>query len=378
MVIGLLAASYVLYNSITEVHFDYSISGNFNLKKGLFYEDTDHKDPTNFELVEEGTGEFEKVTYKDTLNNIDWTYLTLLWLLLACVCVAIRIFGYVLRLRILTDKQLSWKKCLDVIIIWEFASALTPSVVGGAGFAIFFIYKEGINAGRSTGIVMITALLDELFYVLMVPFVFLFLTSEMIFPEEWSTELLGFTLNAKGVFWFGYSFIFVLVLLIIFGIFISPRALKLILIKVFSFRWLQRWKYNIIQWGDDLIITSKELKGKSKTFWASAFGATFMSWTARYLVVNCLIAALVLVNDHFLIYAKQLCMWIIMLISPTPGSSGLAELVFTKFFGGEILPVHLTGPLSILWRILTYFLYIFLGVIVLPRWLRRVSKATSS
>ena len=298
--------------------------------------------------------------------------------MLACICVAIRIFGYVLRLRILTDKTLSWKKCLDVIIIWEFASALTPSVVGGAGFAIFFIYKEGYSAGKSTGIVMITALLDELFYVLMVPIVFMFLTSEMIFPKEWSTDVFGFTLDAAGVFWFGYAFIFVLVITIIMGIFVAPRSMKYFLIRVFSIKWLRRWKYNIIQWGDDLITTSKELKGKSKNFWASAFGATFMSWTARYLVVNCLIAALVLVNDHFLIYAKQLCMWIIMLISPTPGSSGLAELVFTKFFGGEILPVHLAGPLSILWRILTYFLYIFLGVVVLPRWLRRVSGPKTS
>ena len=374
IIIGLLAASYVLYNSLTEVRFEPAEKGNYVLVDGANFEEIDIKDPSYFIEVESGTGAYTRITYKDTLKNIDWSYLTVIWILLACVCVAIRIFGYVLRLRILTDQQLSWRKCLDVIIIWEFASAITPSVVGGAGFALFFLYKEGFSGGKSTAIVMMTAMLDELFYILMVPIVFLFLTSEMIFPEEWSTELFGVTFSTAGVFWVGYFFLVILTSLIILGVFVSPRGFKYILLRVFNLRFLRRWRYNIIAWGNDLETTSRELKGKPFKFWASAFSATFMSWTARYLVVNCLIAALVVVNDHFLLYAKQLCMWIIMLISPTPGSSGLAELVFTAFFGEDILPGHLAGPLSILWRILTYFLYLFLGVIVFPRWLRRVSK----
>ncbi len=370
-----MAASYVLYNSITEVHFEKSLEGTHVKKESVDESDLNMKDPSHFTTVESGQGEFVKITYKETLENIDWSFFTVLWIFLACVCVSVRVFGYVLRLRILTDKQLSWKKCFDVIMIWEFASALTPSVVGGAGFAVYFLYKEGFTAGKSTGIVMITAMLDELFYILMVPLVFIFLTSEMIFPEDWSTSVLGFTLSTTKIFWVGYFFLVILTSTIIYGIFVSPRKIKFLLLKIFNLKWLRRWKYNVIKWGDDLITTSKELRHKPKRYWISSFGATFLSWTSRYLVVNCLIAALVVVDEHFLIYAKQLCMWIIMLISPTPGSSGLAELIFTEFFDENILPGHLAGPLSILWRILTYFLYLFLGVLIFPRWLRRVSKA---
>jgi len=369
-----LAASYVLYNSITEVHFEKSLEGTHVKKESVDESDLNMKDPSHFTTVESGQGEFVKITYKETLENIDWSFFTVLWIFLACVCVSVRVFGYVLRLRILTDKQLSWKKCFDIIMIWEFASALTPSVVGGAGFAVYFLYKEGFTAGKSTGIVMITAMLDELFYILMVPFVFIFLTSEMIFPEDWNTSVLGFTLSTTKIFWVGYFFLVILTSTIIYGIFVSPRKIKFLLLKIFNLKWLKRWKYNVIKWGDDLITTSKELRHKPKRYWISSFGATFLSWTSRYLVVNCLIAALVVVDEHFLIYAKQLCMWIIMLISPTPGSSGLAELIFTEFFDENILPGHLAGPLSILWRILTYFLYLFLGVLIFPRWLRRVSK----
>jgi glycosyltransferase 2 family protein len=30
---------------------------------------------------------------------------------------------------------------------------------------------------------------------------------------------------------------------------------------------------------------------------------------------------------------------------------------------------------ALLWRMLTYYLYLFLGAVVLPKWVRRTSKA---
>ena len=56
---------------------------------------------------------------------------------------------------------------------------------------------------------------------------------------------------------------------------------------------MRRWRYDVIQIGDDIITTSKELKGKAANYWLKAFGATYVSWTARYLVVNFLILAFI-------------------------------------------------------------------------------------
>ncbi len=70
------------------------------------------------------------------------------------------------RIRLLTDKQLSWRNSFHVIMLWEFASSVTPpSIVGGSAVALFIVTKEGIKPGRATAIVMITALLDELFFI---------------------------------------------------------------------------------------------------------------------------------------------------------------------------------------------------------------------
>ena len=77
--------------------------------------------------------------------------------------------------------------------------------------------------------------------------------------------------------------------------------------------------------------------------------------------------------DNLLAYAKQIVMWMIMLISPTPGSSGVAEFAFYEFFGGSVVPVTVVGLLAILWRLMTYFPYLFAGVLILPTWLRRTA-----
>lgn len=40
---------------------------------------------------------------------------------------------------VLSDGHLSWRQSFNVTFLWEFASALTPSVVGGSGIAMFII-----------------------------------------------------------------------------------------------------------------------------------------------------------------------------------------------------------------------------------------------
>ncbi|MCB0634891.1 MAG: flippase-like domain-containing protein, partial [Lewinella sp.] len=88
---------------------------------------------------------------------------------------------------------------------------------------------------------------------------------------------------------------------------------------------------------------------------------------------NCIAAAFFPVSDHLLLYARQLIMWVILLISPTPGSSGVAEVAFAGFFRDLFPVVGYIGAVAIVWRLLSYYLYLFMGVVILPRWLRRTS-----
>jgi cystathionine gamma-lyase len=132
-------------------------------------------------------------------------------------------------------------------MLWEFASAMTPSVVGGSGIAMFIIGREGIALGRATAIVLVTAMMDELFYVVAVPIVFLAVGMENLFPAQLDHAFWG--LPIKSIFWIGYGFIMLLVLIVFYSIFFKPRAFKFVLLKIFKLPFLRRWRPGVIRVG---------------------------------------------------------------------------------------------------------------------------------
>ena len=102
---------------------------------------------------------------------------------MAFVMMAVRDLAYMYRIIVLTDNKLSWKQAFNVILLWEFSSAVSPSVVGGTGPAIFFLYKEGLSGGKSTAVVLTAIFLDEVFFVVAVPIVY-FVYGLNIFPPD--------------------------------------------------------------------------------------------------------------------------------------------------------------------------------------------------
>ena len=64
-------------------------------------------------------------------------------------------------------------------------------------------------------------------------------------------------------------------------------------------------------------------------------------------------------------------MWIILCISPTPGSSGIAEFAFPLFIG-DFMREGTHAAIALIWRGFTYYPYIILGLLVLPYWTKRV------
>lgn len=322
-----------------------------------------------------GLGVFLFVEFRDfdpkPYYNINWTSYSYLWIFMAILMMVTRDLAYMYRIRLLTDKRLSWRKAFDVIMLWEFASSVTPSVVGGSAAALYIVSKEGISPGRSTAIVMITAFLDELFYITTVPVVLLIAGTSSLFTNDEIPFFFDIQLGVEGAFVAGYIFILILTSIIIYGVFIKPRGFKWFLLWVFKLKFLRKWRAKAGETGDDIITTSAEMRHKPFIFWVRAYISTFLSWTGRFWVVNFLILSITPVGSHFLIWARQLIMWVIMLISPTPGSSGVAEIIFPSFFG-QFIPLGLAAIVALTWRMLSYYPYIIIGAIVLPNWIRRV------
>jgi uncharacterized protein (TIRG00374 family) len=274
--------------------------------------------------------------------------------------------GYVWRIRTLSDNQLTWRQSLRVIILWEFTSAITPSAVGGTSVAILYVNKEGISLGKSSAMVMATSLLDELYFVLMFPLLLLLIPEHALFQISSATVGQGLLV----VTLVGYGIKLAWVLLLGYGLFFNPQGLRWLIVKVFSLPVLRRWREGAVKTGDEVVASAKELRIKPFKFWFKSSLATFLSWSSRYLVVNALLMAFFAVHDHLLIFARQLVMWIMMLVSPTPGGSGFAEFVFKEFLGDFIPVAGLVAVIALLWRLITYYLYLIVGVVVVPGWIK--------
>ncbi len=306
-------------------------------------------------------------------DSIHWTWASLFWIIMALMMMVVRDGAYMVRIRALTDDQLNWRQSFNVIMLWEFSSALAPGMLGGGFFfAIFILNRERINMGRSITAIMLSSFQDGVFLAIMAPLVYFTVGRERLFStiDTMNMSPVTFGDGFYYSFWAVYYIILAYKIFVAYALFINPRFIKWLLIKTFSLPFLSRWKRNALETGNQLIVASDGLKNKSKKFWINSFAGTFVSWTARYTIVNCLILAFHNVPvDNFLIFARQVIMGIIILFSPTPGGSGLAEFMFTDFLG-EFIPHGLSASLGLLWRLVSYYPYLFIGAIILPRWFR--------
>ena len=308
----------------------------------------------------------------DTFSFLTFSWHTLFYILMAFVMMAVRDLAYMYRIIVLTDNKLSWKQAFNVILLWEFSSAVSPSVVGGTGPAIFFLYKEGLSGGKSTAVVLTAIFLDEVFFVVTVPIVY-FVYGLNIFPPD--------TISFDQIiyaFYGGYVVIFIYTVFLTYALFINPHMFKSFISWVFLFPILIRWRTRARKSANQLIQTSRSIRSKPASYWIKGAISTILAWAGRYWVVNFMLVAFFAgkynIADHFLILGRQLSMWIILLVSPTPGGSGVAEFVFSDFLGDFIPNEAWYAPLAVFWRVISYYPYLFIGVIILPIWLRRVFR----
>ena len=314
---------------------------------------------------------FFKEFNEDAFKTILWSNNSSLWIALAVISVVIRDAAYMVRIKVLTDQKLNWYRSFIVIMLWEFSSALAPGMMGGGFvFAIFILNKEQINLGSSITAILNSSFLDGIFLALMAPIVYFTVGKEALFSGIKLDSVIGNSIFYT--FWIVYFLILAYKIFVAYALFINPHVIRKILVSLFSIPILKRWKRNAVETGKQLLIASEGLKNKNYKYWLWTVGATFISWTARYSIVNCILHAFHSSGggvQDLVVYGKQVVMGIIILLSPTPGGSGLAEVMFNGFLG-EFITKGLAPTLGIIWRLLSYYPYILVGAIILPKWLK--------
>jgi len=306
--------------------------------------------------------------------KISWTRHTTFWVSVSFVFLIIRHLAYATRLRILSDGAFSWKKCIELIFIWEFSSAVSPTSLGGSAVALFVLAQEKLSTAKTTTIVLYTAILDTIFFVSTLPILFLLFGPEIIRPgmqgfndiDGW-----GYTFLGAYVLMFAYGTLF------FYGMFVNPLAMKKLIVGFTMIGFLRKYRHQAVELGNDLITASKEMKFRNWKFHVGGFLSTATAWSCRFLLLNCLVIAFVDTTPldfgtQIRLYSRLETMFVIMAFSPTPGGAGFAELVFFGFIK-DYVPFHgIALIIASIWRLFTYYAYLLIGTIVLPNWIRNI------
>lgn len=317
-----------------------------------------------------------------TLAHIHFSAKLLLGLVLALIALLVRDAAFVYKVRLSAGSKLTWRQAIQTIIMWEFGGAISPKI-GEVAFTFFVLKRSGLSYGRSTGVLVLNAFMDNLVFVIMFGILYLFMGHHILFVQADCADLAGDSIMQRLILevrhlaekaWIGYAVFCAGAAFFGIALFALPQASKRFFYRVGKMRFLNRFQHSINHLGDEIEITAHEYKNQSRAFWIKMFVANIINWTARYSIVNALVFAFADVNPNMLeVFARQYVLWIFLVIPTTPGASGWAEISFMAL-NCEFMPAGLTAAIALIWRIYTYYLYLLVGVIVLPGWLKRTRK----
>lgn len=313
----------------------------------------------------------------EALRAVTLNYKLLLGLLLAGLTVICRDFAFMYKIRLSAGNHMSWSKTFQTIIMWEFGACISPKVAE-APFVLFVLKRSGLSYGKSVAVYMLNAFFDNAAFIAIVTVVYLFLGGQMLKFSDACPDLAGHPVmqsirHFADIAWVGYVLIFCAAVFLGTALFVLPVTAKKIFYRLASFSFLKRFKNGITHLADEIEITAAEFKNQPVSFWLKMSTATLVNWLARFLLGVVLLYAFAMVDFSLLLaLARQLALWIFMGIPATPGASGVAEVSFMALHC-DLMPAGLGVAIALLWRMYSYYLYLILGMIVLPKWAKQMA-----
>jgi len=287
-------------------------------------------------------------------------------LFIALVVSFLRVWAAAARIRFLSGTPLSWRASFRIILAWDFTSSVTPSTIGGAPMATYAMTREKLSLGQSTAIVLFTILLDQILYAIVIPFMLLSSMYYEIIPAnvgmvgEWALVVI-------------YCGLLIYAGLLTYAVLINPRALGTIVRVISNLSLLKNYKSPLRKNADELIRCATELRGKPFIFIFKAFLLTAGNWLARNLLPTIVILSL-LPAPEILSFLRSIAMNFAFFAMPTPGGSGGVEGLFTLFQAPLIEREVFIGIALFVWRFISYYISIGLGIIAVYYYLRRPVK----
>ena len=272
---------------------------------------------------------------------------------------ALTIPGYLvvgaLRLRYISHGHLRFRGALRGQVAWDFMSAVTPSAIGGAPLASYFVAKDNdLPVGEATALMLFSMLTDQLWFALSVVLLGVAALFLPVFPEA-SGVTGAIALAGYGIGFMTWTAFFA------YAVGGNPAVLERALLWVVRLPLLRRFEGRVREEAVSMKRRSAMIRGEKPGFFLAGAGFAAAVWLLRYLTVVLVAWSVVPDLDALLALVRTAGMWLTALVVPTPGGSGGIEGLFLLFVA-PILPDDLVGPVLLVWRLLAYHLIIVIGL----------------
>lgn len=318
----------------------------------------------------------------EALRKVEFSPGFFLGVVLAVLLFAMQNMMLTLRFRHLCQRKLSVRQCFRINILCEFTSAVTPSAVGGSGLAFIYLNREGVTMGRSLFTMFAALLADEAFLAVssfllycLVPHHLLFCMADGAGADVADTWVKG----GVHVIFLGSAVVVTIWTLILYFLLLHrPQSLGILLKWCRRMPLLRRFQNKVKNFAEEMALASEEAKQEGGRFWMRLMGYTSLAWLSRFAIVVAILVAFHVDGNMLLAWCRQWVMWMISILSPTPGGSGVAELMFRLYYSDFLPDASVAILAAMLWRAIFYYPFLIMGAIALPKWLENKPAQTDS
>lgn len=309
------------------------------------------------------------LTLKDEFNQVveNISKMNYGYLLLAIIFMILYRFFLGVSLYIITKcnkQKYSLKKSFILNFITQFFNGITPFASGGQPFQIYYLYKEDIPYAKATNIVLQNFILFQTALIIFGVFAVVFNRITGLFPRDnfvANLVTLGFAINF--LVWLG-SFV------ISFG----KRLNNFILNKAITFlakikivknkeKIQEKFQNYITSFYENALVLKNQ---KKQVFFGilANLVALFFQYAVPFILIKGLGIA-----DNITFASSIVAVSYTMIIGsfvPIPGGTGGLEYGFMFFFGQLISDNSILVTVMLLWRVVTYYLGMIFGGILIP------------
>ena len=263
-------------------------------------------------------------------------------------------------------EQVRLRTLIRVVTSALFVARITPFNSGGDPFQIYGLSQAGVPLGRATAAVAVKSLLHGSARVglgLMVPFLL------MLTAQEWRPG------SQTEVALYAGLGIYLTLIAAAIGLFVGRawvgRYLDRLSRRPAIASWLARPRIakaitNLIEQSKvfvDAIGRFGRHSGRRRTLVAVAL-LSLVGWSSILLVPVVLVRALGSPAPAAAVAVTSIIFYLAVAFGPTPGSAGASEMAFAALYG-TFVPSALVGSLVLVWRLLTHYLGLVVGFLVM-------------